>query len=459
MSASFLEVLDRAYHTGLICKEKEWDVKVIPTKITEKLKEYGLEGTCTPENPVNTDDDLADEFWQAGFDLAVDVGMLCRETERVIKFTEDELKEALRSARSEVNFGKGEDRVIFRARKPEDRKTPTARFGPCGIAFDENLVIPVIQSCAQYRVIDMVINPCLTKMYGWEVRAGTPFETLAAAYEISMVREAYRRAGRPDLPYCGLVVSATEYGNLGGFGMPNGPNLAVLLTISELKTSVRLLHKTAHDVFNFKGLSMGCSWSMIGGYAGPPEGAALGAIAIMVLNRAVHFMTSSGGIVMDIRYSGDAGEKAIWANSIAHQAQSRNTDILTAGFTSQTSGPCTPELLYETAAIVLNDVASGVALELGTRPTGCRYPNYASGLENKFAAEVTKYSAGMKRADVNEIVKVLTPNYRDKLEHPPKGKSFVECTDLKTLKPTKEWLDIYNGVKEELIQLGVPLPT
>ncbi len=37
------------------------------------------------------------------------------------------------------------------------------------------------------------------------------------------------------------------------------------------------------------------------------------------------------------------------------------------------------------------------------------------------------------------------------------GESFQDCYDLKILKPTPEWLDIYLKVKRELIELGIPL--
>jgi methylamine--corrinoid protein Co-methyltransferase len=78
-------------------------------------------------------------------------------------------------------------------------------------------------------------------------------------------------------------------------------------------------------------------------------------------------------------------------------------------------------------------------------------------LECKFNAEVFKKSAGLKRSDVNEIVKKLIPKYEDNLKNPPKGKSFTECYNIETLKPTQEWLDIYRKVKKEAIDLGIPL--
>ena len=102
-------------------------------------------------------------------------------------------------------------------------------------------------------------------------------------------------------------------------------------------------------------------------------------------------------------------------------------------------------------------IDTGGLLQVGPRSAGGKYFNYISPLECKFNAEIFKKSAGMKRSDVNEIVKQIIPKYEDKLRNPPKGKSFTECYDIKTLKPTQEWLDIYLKVKKEAIDLGIPL--
>ena len=37
----------------------------------------------------------------------------------------------------------------------------------------------------------------------------------------------------------------------------------------------------------------------------------------------------------------------------------------------------------------------------------------------------------------------------------PIGKKFQECYDLKTLKPTKELLDLHNKIRKELEGLGL----
>ena len=67
-------------------------------------------------------------------------------------------------------------------------------------------------------------------------------------------------------------------------------------------------------------------------------------------------------------------------------------------------------------------------------------------MEKIFCAEVLKSAASLKRADANEIVKTLIPKYEGKLKSPIKGKSFVECYDVKTLTLIREWQEIYDGV-------------
>ena len=47
--------------------------------------------------------------------------------------------------------------------------------------------------------------------------------------------------------------------------------------------------------------------------------------------------------------------------------------------------------------------------------------------------EVFKKSAGMGLSEANEIANRLLPKYEHELGHPPKGQSFQQCYDLKTL--------------------------
>jgi len=453
-----LQILDKA-HTGPICTMKEWNYKVLPQAVLQKLEKYGLKKTCDTENPVNTDDELADRFYQAGFELAVELGMICQDTERVIKITEEELDEAIRNAPSELVLGKGKDTVILKSRKPEEEFPPIC-LSPMGHLISEDIWVRLVQGIAQQPEIDGLRSPVSPTIFGRPALAGTPYETAAGRYEAQLTKEALWRAGRPGLCTMSVASSPTAYGQLAGYGTPGGFDpeviLACILCPGELTTAYSTLHKVVH-VINCGGKMYVGDASMIGGYAGPPEGAALTQIAANLLQIVVHQADCHGGEELDVRYSGSCGREGQWAESIACQALRRNTHLLNINVINQVAGPSTEMLLYESAVAMLNVSTSGGAGYLGPRTSGTKYADHITPLECKFCAEVLKRSAGMTRKQANEIAKVLIPKYETMLWNPPIGKSFRDCYDINKLQPTQEWLDIYLRVKRELIELGVPL--
>ena len=113
-----LTSLDRAY-SGPVCTVKEWDSKIIPRTTKAALARHGLQKLCNPAEPINCDDDLADAFFKAGYELALEIGMLCPDTERIIKVEEKELRQAIKEAPDELVFGAGTDRVVMKPRRPE----------------------------------------------------------------------------------------------------------------------------------------------------------------------------------------------------------------------------------------------------------------------------------------------------------------------------------------------------
>ena len=62
--------------------------------------------------------------------MALDMGVICEDTETVVKVTEEELRDAIRNAPSELALSKGRDRVVLKNRKPEDKVPPLTAF--CG---------------------------------------------------------------------------------------------------------------------------------------------------------------------------------------------------------------------------------------------------------------------------------------------------------------------------------------
>jgi len=455
-----LEMLDRA-HNGPIYKIRDWDSKIILKEAREKLKEHGLEKTCSPENPINTDDGLADNFYRAGFELAVELGLLCIETERLIKVSDEELKEAIKKAPSEIVLGEGRDRITMKNRKPEE-KTKPMWLSPVGIVISEDYWIPLMQRIIENRVVDLFQGGSLETVFGRTIMSGTPYETLAGRVQAQMKDEALWRAGRVGMPSQGVITSPTVFGQVGGYGVPGGfdpkKDMALILQPAGFKTSYTQLHKVVHAI-NCGGMIAGGTDEMIGGYAGPPEGVVVAAIAETLLGVAIHQCAASGGVnIIDIRYLGSSGREGQWTLGMGTQALSRNTDLIVDCMTEQVAGPCTDMLLYESIVGMTNLSASGACCSKGPRSAHGAYTNHLTPVESKFCGEVFKSSAGITRDQANEIAKKIIPNYEEKLRNPPIGKSFLDCYDLKTSKPSKEWQEIYEKVWKELEDLGVKRP-
>jgi methylamine--corrinoid protein Co-methyltransferase len=454
---SFRQILNTLNQTrfGPICSNKEWNTKKLPLTIADKLKQYQLTGTFSSANPVNTDDSLADTFFKAGCELAVDLGLHCADTERIIKISEEDLADALDRAPREIRLGTGRDEVVMRPNRPESPQKPLL-IGPLSVVVSEDIWVPLHQRIAEQREVDVFQGASVTKMNGVEILAGTPFETLAARYQAQLTREALWRAGRPGMPTTAVINSPTAFGQLGGFGINGGfssdTDIAIVLAPGEMQTSYPTLHKVVHSI-NCNSKRYVSSAAMIGGYSGPVEGAALTQIAVCLLHFTIHQADCSGGSTTDVRYGGTTGAEGIWATSIANQAITRNTELLRICCVSQKGGPCTEMLLYECAATMMAVSVSGATGVITPRSAGGEYDDCLTPLECKFCGEVLKKSAGMSRQKVNQVAKELLPRYQQYLLNAPRGKGFRDCYDLETLEPTEEWLNIYTRTKNELHQL------
>ncbi len=460
MNVTFLDVLDRA-HDGPYCEEKEWDMKVIPGAIAKILKKYDLKGTYDRENPINCDDSLVDRFWEAGLELAGDVGWLCTSTQRIMKFSREELLGRLQEAPGDWHVGFGKDARDWRTRKPEDPLPPQTLLGAIGCVISEELYVPVMQSHAQNWSVDGTIGGTLITVYGKELRSGTPYEMLGGALEGYFMKEAVKRAGRPGMLIMIAATAPLEYGQIGATGVPGGPSidqiLVPCLSMSPFKTDYHVLQKVTHSLLNGAAM-VSAHYSFVGGYEGTPEGCAVASVAACVLQSIVMRGTTIQSGVQDVRIMGKTTREAIWAQSVGRQAINRNTNILDFYLANPVSGAMTEALLRETTVAVMNGTVSGAAVICGVRTAGGKYPNRTTGLETLYAGEVAKACAGMTREQANEMAKQLFPKYEDELRTPNTGVTFLECFDVKTLKPKKGWEDIYKKVKNEVAKLGFPFP-
>jgi len=134
---SFLEIMERAT-TGPIMTAKEYDMKVFIPAVKKAVKKYNIK--FDPENPCPADDDLADRIYQAALDLYADCGSYCTDTQRNIRFTREEIEQAVYECPKVVYFGEGPDRVEWRGRMPDDNTLPNCHVGS-GTETTEDLAL------------------------------------------------------------------------------------------------------------------------------------------------------------------------------------------------------------------------------------------------------------------------------------------------------------------------------
>lgn len=441
---------------GQPCTLKEWETKILPQTVKNILKKYDLERTFNKDEPVNQDLKLADRFFEAGLDLAAEIGLMCPDTESTIKVSREEILEAVEAAPDHLIIGEGNEQVTINARRPED-PIPPVLGGPLAIQVSEELYVPITAGILKSRKVRVQEGPSIDTVFDLPVYSGTPFETIVAFRENRLREEAQWRAGRQGIPNITVASSTTEFGNLGGFAgssRPGNPALAVILHPAELKICYASFHKAASAI-GYGGYIFSGTNSMIGGYTGGAEGATVGNIATVLLQFPVIQADMSNSSLYDVRMDSVCGRHGLWALSMANQALSNNTHLLDHKVINQSAGPGTEEILYTTAAGLIAAGVSGMEFNLGPRSAGGRFKNYLTPLEHWFAAEVFEASSQLTLSQANELVLYLLSKYENSLNDPPKGQSFSECFDIKTLKPNIEWQKIYDRVKKDLEEHGM----
>jgi hypothetical protein len=463
---SIWEVLDRACNTGQLTAAKDFDMKIF--SVASRLsKEHGIR--YDPETPVSSDDGLADDAWEAGFELFREVGSYCMNSGRVIKFEESEIRDGLREVRGEAVIGEGAERRILTLRGVEDKRPPSI---VCGGVIESDFpegenFVKLYQSIAQEPVIDgFYVGPPLHTSEGRLVRSGTPLEAHLGRSMVSWVREAVRRAGRPGMHFISACTPAIA--NVAAADPAEGLRRTdgiVSTIMPELKTDYENLNKVtfSHDYGCIKHVYNG---GMIGGWAGGPEGAlivflASAIMAVMVYKVGIGSSYNALGYLRAStpNYSAFVTRPCLWGSSIGSQAISRNTKIINTAVAMTNAGPGTEMQFQEITAALCASIPCGrEGLSQGVRRFKVR-PLLGSGLENRFWGEVGHAMAGVKRDFANSLAKEMLARYENKItkdsDGGPLGHTFDEIYDLNTLAPRKNFLEVYEKVKKELEDLGL----
>lgn len=448
------DLLNRCY-TGPVMTEEDFDLNSVYMGLNKIVKKYDI--SFPNDNIINLDDEFADRVWNAGIEFLADCGIYSKDTGRVIKYTENEIRELARHAQSEAIYGEGRDAVLEAARTPDDSRPPSNCGGPIGIPCPNEYYLPLMLSYFLEPGIELSNPVSLNYYMGLDVRAKAPTELLASVEEIRNFKHAAALAGRPGLGFGGGInVSATDIGHLGAgqlLGPGDGHSFGL---ISELKIDLTVLNKlaytTIHDV-----LTSPFSNPIYGGLGGGVEGQAVLLCAGLIACGTILFGTTNGCCPTHPVFFCSDTKEIMQFNSVVFQAIARNSKIMTRIPQTFVGGPGTKTLLYEVIASTTNLTKSGVTRLQGPRPATGAYSGLCSGLEARFAGEVSRAAVKLTREEADKIVRKAYAMYEDDLDKKPYGKPFWEVYDVKTIKPTEEWQRMYDEVREEAIGWGLPL--
>ena len=193
---------------------------------------------------------------------------------------------------------------------------------------------------------------------------------------------------------------------------------------------------------------------ILGGYTGGVEETAICDDATTLGS----FALFSGNFHLDgpihIRWGTTMARGTLQVAAHAAAAIDANTDLLLANQYYPVAGPCTEMCLLETAAQAITDTASGRELLSGSAAAKGVVQDKTTGMEARIMGQAAYSAAGMKISDVNEILNKLIPIYEAQYTNAPAGKTFQECYDVTTVRPTQEYLEVYDKAVATLADLG-----
>lgn len=444
---SLWDVLERS-QTGPLMKEEEFETEFFPAKIREIVAEHGIK--YDPNEPVMTDTSMADEVFEAGLELLLEVGLYNKDTKRIVKFTEEEIKEVLATRRRELILGEGNDQITLSLRGPEDKKPPKT-FLPAGIVTSNiELYKAYVLSAAMEPTADGLVALPLMGLGDLKPTTGTPSETLLGLTEGLIMREAAIRVGRPGM-YLGIPMSVSSAKAVMGSFNPAGYTryncMCPVHIIQDMRIDYDRLNLSFFAQQNYIKPWISSCPTMYAYIRGPEEAAVEGIAHVLGM------MAYSGGsfaqamsATVEGRYE---GRDVFWANSAQAIAAERKIRVPWISYGGGVTGQLGSEVsFYSIAATVITNTISGME---GMWLTGA-----VPGIEGRWGGEVARAASGLKVSDGVEIVKTLLKKYEDKAKvGMPSEDHMPKTYDMKTLKPKKEYLELYSKMKKELQDLGL----
>lgn len=195
---SLLEVAERVQN-GSKMNTMDYDMSLF-RKVQELTARHKL-NQSGKEEFWDVDNAYLDSIFQAGVDFLVENGVYCINTQRIVKFSEDEVRRAAREMPKEILVGEGADTRIIRKRGIEDHYNRPSIIVAGHSGWSDEVPVP-IHIATREMTRDARVDAIQGFMYaatdGLEI-AGEPLWAYGARRSVERVRDGITQAGRPGL--------------------------------------------------------------------------------------------------------------------------------------------------------------------------------------------------------------------------------------------------------------------
>ncbi|MFH1084973.1 MAG: monomethylamine:corrinoid methyltransferase, partial [Chloroflexota bacterium] len=320
---SLLEIAQRT-RTGPRMAEMDWNMALFH-KMNELAQRYQI---VVPPNSwdhfCNDDDALAERALQAGIAFLAEAGAYCLQTERVVQFTEAEIRAAVAASPRQVVMGAGDEARVY-----GEGPIALPRAGGCSYLhgpFEDEIAADVAMCYVRALNMDCLEGYNFRRLDGYEIH-GVPLEAAAARRQIARLRQAFEAVGRPGLAAFLYPISTADAVLTAALDERHGlrPTDGVLLSpLPDVKLDED--HLTAAIILEQYGATAknGGGYAMAGGFCGGIAGAIIETIAKAILAwMALRDALNGGGIgnTLSMRQKRIVVQPVLsWGSSVCAQA-------------------------------------------------------------------------------------------------------------------------------------------
>ncbi len=450
--------------TGPVCFEKEFDYKRYWPLLKKITKKYGIE--YDPKKCVPEDDDFLEALWKAGYEFFLECGIFVSNTERLIMFQEQEVKDAIRNVPEACVVGEDYDQIVMKYREFEDYesgKNPVGQLGRILGPISDDIYDATIMSYLKEPLIDFFhFQGVVTSVNGALIKPYSPFELMSELKRMHIVNDCRRRAGRPGASD-GASMPCTLQGEMVASDLVKKGDVRHVYVMPHLKTDYDQMSR-AFMWHQFGAKTWGIMQAYIGGGSGGPATSVVQSVADQLAYMMLYEVSQMGCFISDALYFSNTSNTVMFVGlngCAAFQKYTKWPATLGPGW-QMTAGLGAEEYFWEHVSGAIGNCVLGLANSGGTAKQSAAL-DHVGGLGARFASEVG-YAVGqakLTRKQANELINKNMLKYNDQIVARTihlKGGDFRECYDVKTACPQKWYVDMYEKVKAELrSDYGLPM--